>query len=199
MGKRFFPSYSSESQLRTADLYRRTLGKPSNRRMRILSLGLLAIGGLATVTSASPAFMKNFVPGLKPVALKSALLQMADQSANESCSSHTLSTTKAPLQNIFASLTADESADVTKFLHGQSELNLTANADAGRYVNPLCRGSPRLNSPLIRCADIVLAGTMSLCLWSCCNLTNLMHCLTLTARGPSLCDTQRQQSSSRPL
>lgn len=146
MGKRFFLSNSSESQLRTAESYRRTSGKPSNRRMRILSLGLLAIGGLATVTSASPAFMKNFVPGLKPVALKTTLLQTGDHSANESCSSNTLSTTKAPLQNIFAALTADESADVTKFLHEQSELNLTANADAGRYVVPLSRGSSRLAS-----------------------------------------------------
>jgi hypothetical protein len=112
--------------------------------MRILSPGLLAVAGLAAITSASPFNMKNFMPGVKPVALKpatlkTALLQTGNQSASESCNSGTLSTTKAPLQNIFAPLTADEAAAVTKFLHAQAELNLTANANATRYATPPCR------------------------------------------------------------
>ena len=77
------------------------------------------------------------MPGVKPVALKTASLQTGNQTAIESCSSGTLSTTKAPLQNIFAPLTADEAAAVTKYLHAQPELNLTANANATR-----CAPSP---------------------------------------------------------
>lgn len=110
--------------------------------MRILSPALLAISGLAAVASASPFYMKNFAPGKKPirkpidkpVAFKNAVLH-TDQNSTGSCdASSTLSTTKSPLQNIFAALTEEEAASVTKFLHEQAELNLTANINATRRV-----------------------------------------------------------------
>ena len=41
-------------------------------------------------------------------------------------------TTTAPKDNIWASLTAYEASQVVEFLHNQTELNLTASADAGR-------------------------------------------------------------------
>ena len=146
MGNHSFLSRSLSTQQSQAIIYRGTLKRPSTRSMRILSPSLLAIAGLAAVTCASPPYFKNFVPGVKPVALKTALLQTATQNTNESCNSSTLSTAKAPLQNIFGALTADESASVTKFLHVQPELSLTANANATRCVTPLCRG--RLAAPL---------------------------------------------------
>ncbi|KAJ9639223.1 hypothetical protein H2204_003834 [Knufia peltigerae] len=111
--------------------------------MRILSPALLAISGLAAVASASPFYMKNFAPGKKPirkpidkpVAFKNAVLH-TDQNSTGSCdASSTLSTTKSPLQNIFAALTEEEAASVTKFLHEQAELNLTANINATSWDN----------------------------------------------------------------
>lgn len=110
--------------------------------MRILSPALLAISGLAAVASASPFYMKNFAPGKpirkpidKPVTFKNAVLQTGNQNSTGSCdASSTLSTTKSPLQNIFTALTEEEAASVTKFLHEQSDLNLTANANATRCV-----------------------------------------------------------------
>lgn len=47
-----------------------------------------------------------------------------------SCSSGNPLTTKAAKSNIFAGLTNDDAAAVTSFLHGQSNLNLTAAATA---------------------------------------------------------------------
>lgn len=121
--------------------------------MKDFSLGLLAISGCAAITAASPTYLKNFMHGTMPVAVKSNLLQSSSQNTTGPCSSGTLSTTKAPLQNIFAALTGDEAAAVTKFLHEQPELNLTANANATRYATdyatiPDCS------------AEMILAGIM---------------------------------------
>lgn len=44
---------------------------------------------------------------------------------------------KPSKSNIFASLTNDEAASVISFLHNQTELNLTANADAGEWDNAI--------------------------------------------------------------
>ncbi|KAL7413894.1 copper amine oxidase [Mrakia frigida] len=43
----------------------------------------------------------------------------------------------APYENIFISLTNDEAAAVISFLHNQTELNLTASADAGEWDNAI--------------------------------------------------------------
>ncbi|KAE8553836.1 hypothetical protein EYB25_002374 [Talaromyces marneffei] len=104
--------------------------------MRILSPGLLTLGGLAVIASASPFNMKNFMPGVKPFSMKDAWHNHhGHKNATESCNSGTLLTTKAPLENIFAALTADEAAAVTKFLHERPELNLTANTNATSWDN----------------------------------------------------------------
>ncbi|GJN93983.1 hypothetical protein Rhopal_007046-T1 [Rhodotorula paludigena] len=44
-------------------------------------------------------------------------------------------TVKAPHKNIWATLSTDEAAGVVAFLHNQTELNLTAAADAGSWDN----------------------------------------------------------------
>lgn len=107
--------------------------------MKLLSPTLLAVSALAAVVSASsPRYMKNFVSGKKPVALKAPVVHSTSHQAEDGpCSPGNLTTTKSPLPNIFAALTADEAASVTKFLHMQDELNLTANANATRCVPSL--------------------------------------------------------------
>lgn len=119
--------------------------------MRGFSSALLAVGGLASMASASPSGMKGFPPGRVPMAIKSGRPMDLTSHAvtSQSCDTTNTPSTKAPLPNIFAPLSADDSAAVTKFLHEQSELNLTANANATRFVRlllsfPFLRGFPRV-------------------------------------------------------
>lgn len=59
-----------------------------------------------------------------------APLNRRQASTSGACSTGNQITTTAPKSNIFAGLTNDEAAAVTSFLHGQSNLNLTAAATA---------------------------------------------------------------------
>ncbi|KZV72277.1 copper amine oxidase [Peniophora sp. CONT] len=43
----------------------------------------------------------------------------------------------APKSNVWAQLTDDEAADIVKYLHKQTELNLTASSDAGTWDNAI--------------------------------------------------------------
>ena len=56
-----------------------------------------------------------------------------DKPSNGGCGGGLLTTT-APKKNIFGTLSDDEYADVTAFLHKQKKLNLTAVANATSYV-----------------------------------------------------------------
>ncbi|KAK6371693.1 hypothetical protein LTS17_008516 [Exophiala oligosperma] len=89
------------------------------------------------MASASPSGMKGFPPGRVPMAIKSGRPMDLTSHAvtSQSCDTTNTPSTKAPLPNIFAPLSADDSAAVTKFLHEQSELNLTANANATSWDN----------------------------------------------------------------
>lgn len=59
---------------------------------------------------------------------------VSDAATNTSSTSLEDPTVVAPYANIWASLTSAEAASVVAFLHNQTELNLTASADAGSYV-----------------------------------------------------------------
>ena len=85
-----------------------------------------------------------------------------------SCDSDSSINIKAPKTNIFAGLTDDEAAAVTKFLHDQKSLNLTAAVNATRQA-------PRRILSGARLTDNCVAGTTRSCRSNYYNRTNLMH------------------------
>ncbi|KAJ7320783.1 putative copper amine oxidase [Mycena albidolilacea] len=92
---------------------------------------IVILSGLLSSAVAGPhARLKSPKPRPKKIGLMEVL--------SSSSSNSTFSTVSvAPKTNIFISLTNDEAASVISFLHNQTELNLTAAADAGAWDNAI--------------------------------------------------------------
>ncbi|KAJ7058557.1 copper amine oxidase [Mycena amicta] len=99
---------------------------------------LRLLSALLCLLLASPALAGPHARLRRPKnwAKKPAQLEvLATSSANASSTFNTVAA--APKENIFISLTDDEAASVISFLHNQTELNLTAVADAGAWDNAI--------------------------------------------------------------
>ncbi|KAJ7769348.1 copper amine oxidase [Mycena metata] len=100
--------------------------------MILSTLLLAALSSLLPFTTAGPhARLKSPRKWSKKPGLVEILSTIASSNSTFSPA------VSAPKPNIFLSLSDDEAASVISFLHNQTELNLTANADAGPWDNAI--------------------------------------------------------------
>lgn len=100
----------------------------TTRLIRLLALSLFMYAVLA-------------VPSLERSVWKRIVKPRASQQTNESANSSSTTTCATPIvapkQNVWNSLTDDETASVTQWLFDQRDLNLTKAGEAGDWDNTL--------------------------------------------------------------
>lgn len=102
--------------------------------LRLLALVLL-VHVIVAVPSVERTAWKRIA---KPRAHRRTEELANSSSSTTTCANDNARPTTAPKQNVWDSLTDDESAAVTEWLFEQSDLNLTSASEAGDWDNTVC-------------------------------------------------------------